>query len=108
MDGDWEATKAMSEWFSPGHKPEPPEQKKPADDRVLWMLTKGPNQARAAMRLVPGVGVELRFLWNDDTRATQVYKSTDDLAAAAKAKREELIATGWVDAPPHWSQGPIS
>jgi hypothetical protein len=46
--------------------------------------------------------LELRFLRNDDTRATQVYRSSDDLTAAANAKREELLAAGWVDAPPHW------
>ena len=89
----------MSEWFAPDHEPPPSEHKKPSDDRVLWTLTTGPNRAYAAMRFVPGVGVELRFLWNDDTRATQVYRSGEELAAAASAKREELIANGWTDVP---------
>jgi hypothetical protein len=97
----------MTDWFAPDHKPEPGEQK-PAAESVLWVLTKGPNRASAVTRLVPGVGVELRFLWNDDTRATQVDKNTDDLAVAAKTKREELITAGWVDAPPYWSMGPMS
>jgi hypothetical protein len=71
-------------------------------DATLWTLAKGTNRARAVSRAVPGVGIELRFLWNDDTRATQVYRTEAELAAAATAKREELIAAGWVDAPPHW------
>lgn len=79
-----------------------------ADDAVLWTLMKGPNRARAVTRSVPGVGIELRYNWNDETRATQVYRSTDDLAAAAKAKRKELLGAGWVDAPPHWSMGPVT
>lgn len=69
-------------------------------DAVLWTLTKGEHRARAVTRSVPGVGVELRYIWNDDTRATQVYRNTVELAAAASAKREELIASGWVDVPP--------
>ena len=51
---------------------------------------------------MPGVGIELRFLWNDDTRATQIYRDSVELAAAATAKRKELFAAGWADAPPHW------
>jgi hypothetical protein len=60
------------------------------------------------MRSVPGVGIELRYLWNDDVRATHVYKNSVDLAAAAGAKREELLKSGWADAPPHWQQGPLA
>ena len=63
---------------------------------------KARNRARAVSRAVAGVGGELRFIWNDDTRSTQVYSNSVELAAAASAKREELIAAGWVDAPPHW------
>jgi hypothetical protein len=71
-------------------------------DATFWTLTKGPNQARAVSRSVAGVGVELRFVWNDETRPTQIYRNSVELAAAATAKREELIAAGWADAPPHW------
>ena len=45
--------------------------------------------------------MELRFIWNDDTRETQGYRNVIELAAAASAKREALLAAGWVDAPPH-------
>lgn len=34
-------------------------------DATLWTLAKGTNRARAVSSAVPGVGVELRFLWND-------------------------------------------
>jgi hypothetical protein len=70
------------------------------NDGNLWTLMKGENRARAMIRTVPGIGVELRFVWNDDTRATKVYRNSVELAAAASAKREELLAVGWVDAPP--------
>jgi hypothetical protein len=78
------------------------------DEITIWTLTKAGHFARAVTRTVPGIGVELRFVWDDDTRATQVYRNTVELAQAASAKREELIAAGWVDAPPHWAQGPLT
>jgi hypothetical protein len=78
------------------------------DEITLWTMTKGPNRARALTRQIPGVGVELRFVWNDDTRETKVYRNTDELAAAAIQKRDELIGRGWVDAPPHWNAGGLS
>ncbi len=71
-------------------------------DATLWTLTKGPNRARAVSRSVPSVGVESRLVWNDDVRSTQVYRNVVELAAAASAKREELMASGWVDTPPSW------
>ena len=91
---------AMTEWFSHDHKPDAPSGSSAMTDATLWTLVKGPNRARAISRSVPGVGVELRFTWNDDTRSTQVYRNVIELAAVANAKREELIAAGWADAPP--------
>lgn len=64
-------------------------------DETLWTLTTAGSRALAIARKVPGVGVELRFLWNDDTRETKVYRNVVDLAAAANQKREELIGRGW-------------
>ena len=52
-------------------------------DETLWRLTKAGSQARAIARKVPGVGIELRLVWNDDTRRTQVYRTSVELAAAA-------------------------
>jgi hypothetical protein len=43
------------------------------------------------------VGIELRFLWNNDTRETKVYRDVVELAAAASQKRDELIVRGWAD-----------
>ena len=70
-------------------------------DATLWTLTKGSRWARAESRPMPGVGVELRFVGDDDTRSTQIFQDVVVLAAAASAKRDELIASGWRDAPPH-------
>ena len=70
------------------------------DDETLWTLAKAGSRARAVARRIPGIGVELRFLWNDDTRETKVYRSVTELAAAASQKREELIGRGWTDVPP--------
>ena len=77
-------------------------------DATLWTLTKGPNRARAVSPSVPGVGDKFRFIWNDDTRSTQIYRNVLELAAAASQKRQNLIGRGWVDAPPHWAQGPLT
>ncbi len=71
-------------------------------DETLWTLTKAGSRARAIARKVPGVGIELRFLWNEDTRETKVYRDSVELATAANEKRQELIGRGWVDAPPMW------
>ena len=69
-------------------------------DATLWTLTKAGRSVRAVTRTVPGVGIELRFVWDDDTRVSQVCRNTIELAAAASAKREDLRADGWVDARP--------
>ena len=99
----------MTEWWAHDHKPaEPGGGSSAMTDATLWTLVKGPNGARAVSRSVPGVGVELRFAWNDDTRSTQAYRNTIELAAAANAKRAELVAAGWLDAPPHWQSGSVS
>ena len=63
-------------------------------DDSFWTLTKNGHMARAVMHHVPGVSIELRFVWNDDTRATQMYRTSVELAAAAAANREELVAAG--------------
>jgi len=99
----------VTEWWSHDHKPAAPSGNgQGMTDATLWTLTKGPNRARAVSRSVPGVGIDLRFLWNDDTRETKVYRDSLELATAANAKREELIVAGWTDAPPHWNAGGLS
>jgi hypothetical protein len=66
---------------------------------VLWRLSKSGKIAEARIRQVPGRGVELRFCWQGELRASQVYDAADALAAAVAAKRAELLDAGWVDAP---------
>jgi hypothetical protein len=73
------------------------------NDTRIWGLVKGPHNARAVARQVPGVGIELRYLWNDEVRGTQVFRNSVELAEAASKKREELSAAGWIDQPmPTW------
>jgi hypothetical protein len=74
-----------------------------ADDTRIWALIKNGHTARAVARQVPGVGHEFRYLWDDEVRATQVYRNSVELAEAASRKREELLAAGWIDQPrPTW------
>ena len=68
-------------------------------DAILRTLAEEPNRARAVTRTVPGVGVELRYEWSGELRQSQVYRNGEELAAAANAKREELIANGWAEVP---------
>jgi hypothetical protein len=75
---------------------------KPKGEETVWTLAKGESRARALTRTIPSIGVELRFLWNDDTRETKVYRNTGELAAAAIQKREQLVGQGWADVPPMW------
>jgi len=41
-----------------------------------------------------GPGVELRYKWNGDLRVSRVFKSWEDLKAAASEMRVELEARG--------------
>ena len=69
-----------------------------SDERV-WGLVKNGHTARAVARQVPGVGIELRYLWDDEFRQSQVFRNSVELAEAASKKREELMANGWIDQP---------
>jgi hypothetical protein len=69
-------------------------------DRVLWCLMKGQQRAEAVVRLIDGLGTDLRYLWNGDLRASQVYRNDVTLHSEAAKMREGLIGRGWVDAPP--------
>ena len=73
------------------------------DDQRIWALVKNGHTARAVARQVPGVGIELRYLWDDEVRATQLYRNSVELAEAASKKRDELMANGWIEQPmPEW------
>ncbi len=68
-------------------------------ERTIWTLQKDANKATATTRTVAGVGVELRYEFNGEVRQSQVYKDTDELAAAASHRRDELNGRGWRGVP---------
>jgi hypothetical protein len=68
-------------------------------DIAVWTLTKDGHGARAVAREIAGVGIELRYYWDEELRQSQVYRNGEELAAAASVKREQLIANGWTDVP---------
>ena len=65
-------------------------------DRVLWTLVKGAQRAEAVVRVVEGLGQELRLLHNGDLRRSQIYRD-DGWEGAAIAVKAELEAKGWHD-----------
>jgi hypothetical protein len=67
---------------------------------VLWTLAKGSDRASAITRTVQGVGIGLVYRCNDEVRESLTFANSVELAAAAGAKRKELLVSGWVDAPP--------
>ena len=61
----------------------------------LWRLVKDGHVAEARVRPIEGVGVELRYEWNGELRVSQMFKTWEELEAAATEKRKELEARGW-------------
>lgn len=53
----------------------------------------------ADVRGIDGIGVELRHEWNGELRVSQMFKSWEELEAAANEKRQELEARGWHSEP---------
>jgi hypothetical protein len=47
------------------------------------------------VRPIDGVGLELRYEWNGDLRASQMFRTWEELEAAVGEKRGELEARGW-------------
>jgi len=68
-------------------------------DRVLWCLLKGQQRAEAVVRLIDGLGTDLRYLHNGDLRESRLYRDDVQLQATAAAKRNDLLADGWTDVP---------
>ena len=88
----------MTEWWSHDHKPETPSAQQPGpEDRILWCLLKGEQRAEAVVRVIDGTGIDLRYLHNGELRASQLYRDDAQLQASAAAKRNDLLARGWVD-----------
>ena len=63
--------------------------------KPLWRLVKAGHVAEARVRPIDSVGVELRYEWNGELRVSQVFKTWEELEAAAAEKRRGLEARGW-------------
>ena len=61
-------------------------------DRLLWCFLKGQQRAEAMVRLIDGLGTDLRCLHNGELRASRVYRDDAQLQAAAAAKRSDLLS----------------
>jgi hypothetical protein len=66
-------------------------------DRILWVLVRKDQRAEAVVRLVDGVGHELRFLHNGELKRSQVYRDDQEWQGASLAMKAELEAKGWID-----------
>jgi hypothetical protein len=67
------------DWFAPDHVL-PAQRLEPVTlGEPLWTLRKGDHTAEARVRAIDGIGLELRFEWNGDLRASQVFKGWDEL-----------------------------
>ena len=82
------------EYYAPGRaaKPRPLEH---AADSPLWTLTKDRHVAQARVRDVPHVGLELRFLVDDDLHFSQRCRTREELELIADLKRKEFLDRGW-------------
>ena len=74
-----------------------PRQPDPLIDRALWRALKGQRTAQAVVRLIPGVGLELRIEVDGQLRWSRVYgwdTRALDREAARSAARWRRMA-GW-------------
>jgi hypothetical protein len=71
---------------------------------VLWTLVKDGHLATAIVRGAAGTAVELRFMWDGELRESQKHSDATSVNVVANEKRNELLASGWVDAPSHLQQ----
>ena len=89
-------TGPVSGWWSPNHSQSRLAKEPPVTAaQPLWRLVKGGHVAEARVRPIEGIGLELRYEWNADLRSSQMFKTWEELEAAAQNKRRELEARGW-------------
>jgi hypothetical protein len=81
-------------WSS--HRPAAPRTEPVTIGLPLWQLTKDGHAAVALVRPIEGVGVELRYEWDGELRASQVFTTWDELLPVADEKRRELEARAWI------------
>src|SRR6187399_1283354 len=89
-------TGPVSSWYSPNHRPRKLSAEPPVTSaQPLWRLVKDGHVAEARVRPIEGIGVELRYHWDDELRVSQVFTAWEALEAAAAEKRRELESRGW-------------
>jgi hypothetical protein len=84
-------------WWSHAHRAPASRTEPVTIGQPLWQLSKDGHAAAALVRPIDGVGLELRFEWDGKLRASQVFKTWDELEACAGDKRDELESRGWAD-----------
>jgi hypothetical protein len=70
----------------------------PLETSLLWCLRKGEQEVRSELRIMDGVGDELRFLGNGEFRVSQLFKTHEgsQLLEASEEKRKDLVRRGWL------------
>jgi hypothetical protein len=63
---------------------------------TLWTLTKNGKTARADVRKIEGVGVELRYYWDAELMQSFLFKDGTELLKEAQIKRFDLEERGWL------------
>ena len=66
-----------------------------SEDRPLWILPKGDNEASAVMREIEGLGWETLLLFRGDLRQSRLFRDFQEAVAWAEEWREELERDGW-------------
>jgi hypothetical protein len=62
---------------------------------TLWTLHKNGKTARAEVREIEGVGVELRYYWDGELMQSFLFKDGTDLLKESEIKRFDLLERGW-------------
>jgi hypothetical protein len=62
---------------------------------ALWTLTKGTHSATAHVKAIDGVGLELRFMIDGESRHSQLFRDWQLLEQAAREKRADFEERGW-------------
>jgi hypothetical protein len=63
---------------------------------TLWSLEKNGRTARADVREIEGVGVELRYYWDAELMQSAIFRDGTELLKEAQVKRFDLEERGWV------------
>jgi hypothetical protein len=73
----------------------PPQRLKPMTlGEPLWRPRKGDHTAEARVRAIHGVSLELRYLWDGDLRASQVFKAWGSVLVRLSQSRADCARAG--------------